>query len=530
MAELWWPGADNAVQNFQPAYNRPQMSTWAILMLHTTETEDGSWPGYGGGASAPNLTVQGKGAYGIHHSRGHFPVNCAARALLDPASTAVQENRICVQVEIVATCDYRKRGLPRWTHVDDLPDSFWKWLGAFMKWLVPRNGMPLASTVQWKAFQRQTAGGVWVDDPNGAYGLNAPQRLTSSQFAAYRGVLGHQHASGNDHADPGPISAGVQRAIAYANGTTTEVPVSDVHVSNDPPNEAGYNPVERLYVKADGTLWAEVADSVIIEPPPVITPPPVDPPPVQPPPGGDYPVPTSKTVYLSKLHYGQEDSDSVWYLQDVINRHSLAGGSTIPTTGNYFDQTDHEVILCQQQHGFGNDPAGTSYVGKGQADHLFAGSGLTVNNDTGSGGGGTPPPTQPPPPTGTIDTPFPGAVITTPFGKPGSWAAGFHTGQDYACGVGTPLRATWTGKVVAINAWGAAYGLHVIYEQVIGGVTCRTAYCHMSKIEIGLGAATVPGTNFGKSGNTGNSTGPHLHVEQRTYPYAYNNKVQKPVM
>jgi len=521
MAELWYPGADNTVQNFQPSYNRGQMSQWGILLLHSTETQDGSWPGYGGGASAPNITVQGKGTGGVHRARGHFPVNCAGRALLDPDNTSVKENWVCVQIEIVATCDPKNRGKPGWTYTEDLPDSFWKWLGGFMRWLAPHNGMPLTSTVRW------------VTHPE-SYGLNASQRLSSSQFAAYRGVLGHQHASGNSHGDPGQIAAGVQRAIQYAKGYTTEVPVSEVHVSNDPPSDGtGYAPVEHLYVKGDGTLWAEVADGVVIPPPVVTTPPPVvEPPPVTTPPptsGGSYPPPSSNTVYLNKLHYGQDDSDSVWYLQNVLNGHSLSGGSTLPLTGGYFDQTDHEVILCQQQHGFGNDAPGTSFVGPGQADHLFAGSGLTVIKDGSSGGGGTPPPTQPPP-TGTIDTPFPGAVITTPFGKPGKWAAGFHTGQDYACGVGTPLRATWTGKVVAINAWGAAYGLHVIYEHQVSGQTVRTAYCHMSKIEIALNASTVPGTNFGKSGNTGNSTGPHLHVEQRLYPYAYNNKVQKPVM
>jgi len=527
MTALWFPGADNTTQNFQSAYDRPEMASWAKTLLHTTETQDGTWPSYGGGASAPNLTVQGRGVAGYHRSRGHFPVNCAARALLDPASTPVKENWVATQIEIVATSDYRRRGQSGWTHVDDLPDSFWRWLGAFFKWVHERSGMPYSSTVQWKAYQKQLASGVWVDDPNGAYGINAPQRLSADAYAAYRGVLGHQHASGNDHADPGPITDGVHRALAYAQNQVIDV--SDVHVSNDPPPaDTGYIGVEKLYVKTDGTLWAEVPDSVIIEPPPV-DPPPVDPPPVDPPPtggGSTYPPPTSKKVYLSKLHYGQTDSDSVWYLQDVLNRHHLSGGSTIATSGSYLDQTDHEVILCQQQHGFGNDAPGTSFVGPSQADHLFAGSGLEVVKDTGGGGGGT----TPPPPTGNISTPFPGAVITTPYGKPGSWAAGFHTGDDYACPVGTPLRATWTGKVVAINAWGAAYGFHVIYEQTINGVKPRTGYCHMSRIDIALGASTVPGTHLGLSGNTGNSTGPHVHVEQRLYPYAYNNKVQKPVM
>lgn len=96
---------------------------------------------------------------------------------------------------------------------------------------------------------------------------------------------------------------------------------------------------------------------------------------------GGYPKPTSNKVYLSKLRYGQYDSDSVWYLQDVLNRHTLSGGQTLPLTGNYLSETDEEVRLCQKQHGFGNDPVNGSYVGPNQANHLFSGSGLTIVND-----------------------------------------------------------------------------------------------------------------------------------------------------
>lgn len=77
--------------------------------------------------------------------------------------------------------------------------------------------------------------------------------------------------------------------------------------------------------------------------------------------GGSYPAPTSRTVYLSKLRHGQTDSDSVWYLQDVLNRHPLTNGQTLPLTGNYLTETDEEVRLCQAQHfGWGPDPVGGS--------------------------------------------------------------------------------------------------------------------------------------------------------------------------
>lgn len=99
-----------------------------------------------------------------------------------------------------------------------------------------------------------------------------------------------------------------------------------------------------------------------------------------PPSSSGYPTPTSSTVYLEKLHFGQDDSDSVWYLQDTLNR---THGAQLPTTGGYWDLTDSAVRKCQSEHGHSwgegsADAAGTSFVGERQASHIFAGSGLTV--------------------------------------------------------------------------------------------------------------------------------------------------------
>ena len=97
--------------------------------------------------------------------------------------------------------------------------------------------------------------------------------------------------------------------------------------------------------------------------------------------GGGYPKPTTKTVYLSKLHYDQDDSDSVYLLKEALNAHPLDNGQNIKLTGHYGDDTDEEVRLCQQQHGFGNDKPKQSNVGPQQAEHLFKGRGITVVND-----------------------------------------------------------------------------------------------------------------------------------------------------
>jgi hypothetical protein len=77
-------------------------------------------------------------------------------------------------------------------------------------------------------------------------------------------------------------------------------------------------------------------------------------------------------VYLDKLHYGQQDSDSVRALQRALNAHKLdaPGNITLPVTGSYLGLTDQVVRACQVQHGFGHDEPGKSFVGTRQAAHL----------------------------------------------------------------------------------------------------------------------------------------------------------------
>lgn len=73
------------------------------------------------------------------------------------------------------------------------------------------------------------------------------------------------------------------------------------------------------------------------------------------------------TVLLSKLKYGQRDSDSVRELQKALNKHL---GLHLPASGNYLDQTDAAVRKCQSEHGYGNDAPKKSFVGQRQATHL----------------------------------------------------------------------------------------------------------------------------------------------------------------
>ncbi|MFC6714878.1 M23 family metallopeptidase [Branchiibius cervicis] len=84
-----------------------------------------------------------------------------------------------------------------------------------------------------------------------------------------------------------------------------------------------------------------------------------------------------------------------------------------------------------------------------------------------------------------------------------------HKGNDFATPIGTPLRAVHSGTVVAVG-WYGGFGMRV--EIALGGGT-SVIYGHMSAFSATVGEKVSPGEVIGYSGNTGNSTGPHLHFE-----------------
>ncbi|TWE11953.1 M23 family metallopeptidase [Rudaeicoccus suwonensis] len=103
-------------------------------------------------------------------------------------------------------------------------------------------------------------------------------------------------------------------------------------------------------------------------------------------------------------------------------------------------------------------------------------------------------------------------VMTSPFGlrtSPGGVGSSNHLGQDYAVPVGTPLHAMHTGRVVAAG-WYGGFGMRV---QVDYGGGIETIYGHMSRIDVRVGQRVNGGQVVGLSGNTGHSTGAHLHLE-----------------
>ena len=101
--------------------------------------------------------------------------------------------------------------------------------------------------------------------------------------------------------------------------------------------------------------------------------------------------------------------------------------------------------------------------------------------------------------------------ITTPYKKLGKmWSKGYHTGVDYAVKTGTEVLAVANGKIEPAN-WGKSYGIQAV-QKVEGG---WVIYAHLSELAVKAGDKVTKGQLIGKSGNTGNSSGPHLHFEMR---------------
>ena len=86
-----------------------------------------------------------------------------------------------------------------------------------------------------------------------------------------------------------------------------------------------------------------------------------------------------------------------------------------------------------------------------------------------------------------------------------------HNGSDFAGPTGTPIYTTADG-VVTYAGWQSGYGRLVKIQHEFG---IETRYAHMSRIRVVEGQRVSRGDRIGDMGNTGRSTGTHLHYEVR---------------
>jgi murein DD-endopeptidase MepM/ murein hydrolase activator NlpD len=98
--------------------------------------------------------------------------------------------------------------------------------------------------------------------------------------------------------------------------------------------------------------------------------------------------------------------------------------------------------------------------------------------------------------------------VTSEFGS--RWGR-LHAGLDIAGPIGTPIWAAKAGSVVVAGTQ-SGYGTTVVLDHG-GGMT--TLYGHQSRLAVSVGQSVSQGQVIGYVGNTGRSTGPHLHFETR---------------
>ncbi len=109
-------------------------------------------------------------------------------------------------------------------------------------------------------------------------------------------------------------------------------------------------------------------------------------------------------------------------------------------------------------------------------------------------------------------------VITSRFGASSSIRRSAHTGLDISAPSGTPIKAAASGTVT-FSGYKGSYGNMLVISH---GNGVQTYYCHCSKLYVGTGTQISQGQTIAAVGNTGNSTGPHLHLEVRVNGVAYN--------
>ncbi|GAA3893727.1 hypothetical protein GCM10023084_53260 [Streptomyces lacrimifluminis] len=107
--------------------------------------------------------------------------------------------------------------------------------------------------------------------------------------------------------------------------------------------------------------------------------------------------------------------------------------------------------------------------------------------------------------------------LSASFNQAGTMWSSTHSGQDFAVASGTKVVAAHGGTVVKAGGNGAgdgpAYGNAVVIKH---GNGTYSQYAHLSRINVKVGQVVATGQRIALSGNTGNSSGPHLHFEIRT--------------
>lgn len=199
---------------YQDTYGGDKMEV-NVIVLHTTEGP--TLDGYQGGAVAPNFTAvpDFKNEKLVWYQ--HFDFDTSSRALVNAAGGVQTNTNNVTQIELVGTCDpstHKKWGT-KYPHIfwPEAPEWALKELAKFLAWANKNHGVPLTGPSKWVAYPA-------------SYGSGGGQRMSFSQWNAFKGICGHQHVPENYHGDPGALP--FAKLIAYATEGTSTTPSTPV--------------------------------------------------------------------------------------------------------------------------------------------------------------------------------------------------------------------------------------------------------------------------------------------------------------
>lgn len=187
---LYYPLADSKIQNFVGKYPGRAIKP-NVLVLHTMEVN--GWPGYGGGNSAPHLSLVTKqnsdGSLKSFSWRQHFPFTRSARALLNKSGGVETNNSSqgVIQVELGGTCGWASRVTPNWS-IDSALFNVAKPLVDFLVFANEHLGIELVAPYPFVPYNSKI------------------RRMTYTEWMKFQGICGHQHVPENSHVDPGAIN------------------------------------------------------------------------------------------------------------------------------------------------------------------------------------------------------------------------------------------------------------------------------------------------------------------------------------
>ena len=125
---------------------------------------------------------------------------------------------------------------------------------------------------------------------------------------------------------------------------------------------------------------------------------------------------------------------------------------------------------------------------------------------------------------GLFTLPVTETIVTAPYGDARSYNGGpfeiFHTGIDLGGGIGTPILAPANGTIIFTDTM-ELHGNIVVIDHGLG---VMSAYFHLSELFVKVGDTVTAGQPVGAGGNTGLSSGPHLHWELRVNNVAVDGR------